>query len=233
MLRYRGVDIEELVGHYPYENVWGLLVDNDLTRRCPTRSRTSRRASRATRRPTSRPRPRASPGEWKLGKLNEISDEQAREDLGRLSAQMMEIVARSAARRRRTRASLRRRRRAGKDRRREVPAPLARRGRPEPREGDRHVLDLHRRARPERVDLHGAGRRLDRRRLRSGALLGRRRALRPAARRRPGVREADARGSRGDGRPGELGPGRARERQADHGLRPSRSTAPRIRGRGC
>ena len=35
-------------------------------------------------------------GEWKLGKLNEISDEQAREDLGRLSAQMMGIVARSA-----------------------------------------------------------------------------------------------------------------------------------------
>ncbi|MGZ4441426.1 MAG: citrate synthase 2, partial [Gaiellaceae bacterium] len=35
-------------------------------------------------------------GDWKLGKLNEISDEQAREDLGRLSAQMMSIVARSA-----------------------------------------------------------------------------------------------------------------------------------------
>jgi len=30
VLRYRGVDIEELVGHYPYERVWGLLVDNDL-----------------------------------------------------------------------------------------------------------------------------------------------------------------------------------------------------------
>jgi len=29
-LRYRGIDITELVGHYPYENVWGLLVDNDL-----------------------------------------------------------------------------------------------------------------------------------------------------------------------------------------------------------
>ena len=29
-LRYRGVDIEELVGTYPYENVWGLLVDDDL-----------------------------------------------------------------------------------------------------------------------------------------------------------------------------------------------------------
>ena len=35
-------------------------------------------------------------GAWKLGKLNEISDEQAREDLGRLSSQMMGIVARSA-----------------------------------------------------------------------------------------------------------------------------------------
>ena len=26
-LRYRGVDIEDLVGHVPYEKVWGLLVD--------------------------------------------------------------------------------------------------------------------------------------------------------------------------------------------------------------
>jgi len=33
---------------------------------------------------------------WKLGKLNEISDEQARADLARLSAEMMAIVARSA-----------------------------------------------------------------------------------------------------------------------------------------
>ena len=35
-------------------------------------------------------------GVWGLGKLNEISDEQARDDLGRLSGQMMSIVARSA-----------------------------------------------------------------------------------------------------------------------------------------
>jgi len=26
-LRYRGVDIETLVGHVPFEHVWGLLVD--------------------------------------------------------------------------------------------------------------------------------------------------------------------------------------------------------------
>ena len=29
-LRYRGVDIEELVGHVPYEKVWGLLVDDSF-----------------------------------------------------------------------------------------------------------------------------------------------------------------------------------------------------------
>ena len=27
-LRYRGVDIEELVGHVSFGHVWGLLVDN-------------------------------------------------------------------------------------------------------------------------------------------------------------------------------------------------------------
>jgi len=29
-LRYRGVDIEELVGSVPFEQVWGLLVDESL-----------------------------------------------------------------------------------------------------------------------------------------------------------------------------------------------------------
>src|SRR5438477_2837591 len=29
-LRYRGVDIEELVGNVPFEQVWGLLVDGTL-----------------------------------------------------------------------------------------------------------------------------------------------------------------------------------------------------------
>ena len=60
-LRYRGIDIEELVGHYPYENVWGLLVDDDLQSTMPDPSRTSPRRSPATRPPTCRPRPRASP----------------------------------------------------------------------------------------------------------------------------------------------------------------------------
>ncbi len=49
---------------------------------------------------------------------------------------------------------------------------MARRGGPEGREGDRHVLDLHGGARAQRVDLHGARRRIDRRRLRRRALVG-------------------------------------------------------------
>ena len=59
-LRYRGIDIEELVGHYPYERVWGLLVDNDLDSVMPEPEpyRAGRR-SRGTRPPTSRRRPRA------------------------------------------------------------------------------------------------------------------------------------------------------------------------------
>ena len=34
-LRYRGYDIEELVGRYTYENVWGLLVDDDIDSKMP------------------------------------------------------------------------------------------------------------------------------------------------------------------------------------------------------
>ncbi len=95
-LRYRGVDIEELVGHYPYERVWGLLVDDDLDSRMPDPepyepARLTGNAPADLQAETAR-----LAGAWKLGKLNEISDEQAREDLGRLSGQMMSIVARSA-----------------------------------------------------------------------------------------------------------------------------------------
>src|SRR5437899_2812589 len=34
-LRYRGVDIEDLVGRYPFENVWGLVVDGDINSPLP------------------------------------------------------------------------------------------------------------------------------------------------------------------------------------------------------
>ena len=95
-LRYRGIDIEELVGHYPYEAVWGLLVDNDLNSKMPD-PEPYEPATLTGNAPSDLQAETARlSGEWKLGKLNEISDEQAREDLGRISAQMMGIVAQSA-----------------------------------------------------------------------------------------------------------------------------------------
>jgi citrate synthase len=96
-LRYRGVDIEELVGRYPYENVWGLLVDDDLNSKMPAPEPYDPAALTGNAPADLQAETARLAGEWKLGKLNEISDEQARGDLGRLSAQMMEIVARSAA----------------------------------------------------------------------------------------------------------------------------------------
>jgi citrate synthase len=95
-LRYRGVDIAELVGHVPYEQVWGLLVDDDVTSAMPD-PEPYEPASLTGRAPADLQAETARlSAVWKLGKLNEISDEQARDDLGRLSAQMMSIVARSA-----------------------------------------------------------------------------------------------------------------------------------------
>ena len=158
-----------LVGKVPYENVWGLLVDDDtqLEDAGSGAARTGRADGQRTGRPPGGDGA-AFAARWKLGKLIEISDEQAREDLGRLSAQMMSIVARSARARRRedgrrfrTRSS-----HAGRPRPEKFLPALARRGRPASRKGDRHVLDLHGRARPERIDVHRARRRLDRRRLR-------------------------------------------------------------------
>lgn len=95
-LRYRGVDIEDLVGHYPYERVWGLLVDDDLDSVLPEPEPYEPVGLTGNAPADLQAETARLAGAWKLGKLNEISDEQAREDLGRLSAQMMSIVARSA-----------------------------------------------------------------------------------------------------------------------------------------
>ena len=57
-LRYRGVDIEDLVGAVPFERVWGLLVDGSFEPgpRARRRRRPLPRAHRATCASTCRPR---------------------------------------------------------------------------------------------------------------------------------------------------------------------------------
>jgi citrate synthase len=95
-LRYRGIDIEELVGQVPYEQVWGLLVDDDVESAMPDPEPFDPPALTGNAPADLQSETARLSGAWLLGKLNEISDEQARDDLGRLSAQMMAIVARSA-----------------------------------------------------------------------------------------------------------------------------------------
>lgn len=99
-LRYRGVDIEELVGAVRFEQVWGLLVDDSFEPGMP-RADTFR-----LQRPTGKPMAdlQGATAElsalWGLGQLIDSSDDQAREDLGRLSATMISVVAQSARGRR-------------------------------------------------------------------------------------------------------------------------------------
>jgi citrate synthase len=95
-LRYRGVDIEDLVGVVPYEQVWGLLVDGRFRPGLPpaephvltVRSgdpRVDVQAALAMLAP-----------EWGFGQLIDISDEQARQDLARASVMALSFVAQSA-----------------------------------------------------------------------------------------------------------------------------------------
>jgi citrate synthase len=95
-LRYRGVDIEDLVGHVPFEEVWGLLVDGAFLPGLPPAEphplsirsgdpRVDVQAALAQLAP-----------EWGLKALIDISDEQARADLARASVMALSFVAQSA-----------------------------------------------------------------------------------------------------------------------------------------
>jgi citrate synthase len=96
-LRYRGVDIEELVGNVPYEKVWGLLVDENLEPGMPDPEPYEPAALTGNAPSDLQSETARLSAVWKLQKLVDIDAGQARDDLARLSAQMMSIVARSAA----------------------------------------------------------------------------------------------------------------------------------------
>ena len=122
---------------------------------------------------------------WGMHQLLDISDEQARDDLARASVMALSFVAQAArglglpmvpqrrvdeAKTITERFMIRWQRRAG----------------PEAREGHRLLLGLRRRARHERLHVHRPGDRLHRGRRGRGAVRRGRRAVRAAARRRPG-----------------------------------------------
>jgi len=96
-LRYRGVDIEELVGEVPYEKVWGLLVDENLEPGMPDPEAYEPVSLTGNAPADLQAETARLSAVWGLKKLVDIDAEQARDDLARLSAQMMSIVAKSAA----------------------------------------------------------------------------------------------------------------------------------------
>jgi citrate synthase len=95
-LRYRGVNIEELVGHVSYGSVWGLLVDNAFEPGLPPAEpypipvhsgdiRVDVQSALAMLAPA-----------WGMQPLLDISDSQAREDLARASVMALSFVAQAA-----------------------------------------------------------------------------------------------------------------------------------------
>ena len=95
-LRYRGVDIEELVGHVPYEKVWGLLVDDSFDPGMPRAENVDLPAKSASAMADLQSATAALAGQWGLKQLIDMTDTEARDDLARLSATMISIVAQSA-----------------------------------------------------------------------------------------------------------------------------------------
>ena len=95
-LRYRGVDIEELVGVRPYEQIWGLLVDDSFEPGMPRSEDVALPTHTGSAMADLASATAALAGKWGLGQLIDISDEEARDDLARLSAAMISLVAQSA-----------------------------------------------------------------------------------------------------------------------------------------
>ena len=95
-LRYRGVDIEDLVGSVPFAEVWGLLVDGSYEPGLPPAvpypiplrtgdTRVDVQAGLAQLAPS-----------WGFRQLLDISDQEARDNLARASVMALSFVAQSA-----------------------------------------------------------------------------------------------------------------------------------------
>jgi citrate synthase len=95
-LRYRGVDLEELAGTVPFEQVWGLVVNESLAKGLPLPAPP---AEPVTKSGDARVDLQASlptlAAQWGLKQLVDIDVDQARDDLARISSATLSIVAQS------------------------------------------------------------------------------------------------------------------------------------------
>jgi citrate synthase len=95
-LRYRGIDIEDLVGEVPFEHVWGLLVDGQFEPGLPPAEPHPLSVRTADPRVDVQAALAMLAPEWGMRPLIDISDEQARDDLARASVMALSFVAQSA-----------------------------------------------------------------------------------------------------------------------------------------
>ena len=95
-LRYRGVDIEELVGNVPFEQVWGLLVDGELLPGMPPAEPHPLHVHSSDPRVDVQAALAMLGPQWGFRQLIDISDEEARNDLARASVMALSFVAQSA-----------------------------------------------------------------------------------------------------------------------------------------
>ena len=95
-LRYRGVDIEDLVGRVPFEQVWGLLVDGTFEPGLPPAEPYPLTARTGDARVDVQSALAMLAPEWGLRQLVDIDDQEARDDLARASVMALSFVAQSA-----------------------------------------------------------------------------------------------------------------------------------------
>jgi citrate synthase len=95
-LRYRGVDIEELVGKVPFEQVWGLLVDGTLLPGLPPAEPHPLSVHSGNHRADVQAALAMLGPQWGFGELIDVSDEEARDNLARASVMALSFVAQSA-----------------------------------------------------------------------------------------------------------------------------------------
>ena len=95
-LRYRGVDIEDLVGRVSYGNVWGLLVDNEFNPGLPPASPYPIPVHSGDVRVDAQSAIAMLAPAWGLKPLLDIDDDTARDNLANVSVMALSFVAQSA-----------------------------------------------------------------------------------------------------------------------------------------
>jgi citrate synthase len=95
-LRYRGIDIEELVGNVPFEQVWGLLVDGKLLPGLPPAEPHPLHVHSGDPRVDVQSALAMLGPQWGFRELIDISDEEARDNLARASVMALSFVAQAA-----------------------------------------------------------------------------------------------------------------------------------------